>query len=74
MKFNIKNSILLCVILLSSFIEGRAQNNEYTLQQLIDSTITRSHLLAIKSWQVREKTHRLKEDAIKRYPSVILGG
>jgi len=74
MILNIKNSILLSVILLFSFIETRAQNNKYTLQQLIDSTITRSHLLAIKSWQVREKTHRLKEDAIKRYPSVILGG
>ncbi|WP_333820303.1 TolC family protein [Ohtaekwangia sp.] len=74
MKPDFKNSMLLSVILMLGFFNLKAQNKVYTLQQLIDSTVTRSHLLAIQHWQVQEKTHKLKEDEIKRYPAVVLGG
>ena len=73
MKSYIKQSILLAVILLASCVTLRAQNNTFSLQQLIDSAVSKNHLMAIKEWQLREKTARLKEDEIKRYPSVILG-
>jgi outer membrane protein len=74
MNSYIKRSILLAVILLVSCISLRAQNNSpYTLQQLIDSAVSKNHLVSIKEWQLQEKISKLKEDGTKRYPSVILG-
>jgi outer membrane protein len=75
MKLHFKYSILLSVIVIFIYTGLQAQSTaEYTLQQLIDSAVNRSHLVAIKDWQIKEKTNKLKEDAIKRYPSVVLGG
>jgi len=74
MNAYIKRSILLAVILLASGIKAWAQNNApYTLQQLIDSAVSKNHLVSIKEWQLREKIGKLKEDGTKRYPSVTLG-
>lgn len=74
MKSHFKYSIALSAIVMFIYTGLQAQNNAgYTLQQLIDSAVSRSHLVAIKDWQIKEKTHKLKEDAIRRYPSVVLG-
>lgn len=75
MKLTLKGSILLSITLLFGYIDLKAQQEtSYSLQQLIDSAVSRSYLIAIKNWQIQEKTSKLKEDGIKRYPSVILGG
>jgi outer membrane protein len=74
MKYHFKYSIALSAIIMFIYTGLQAQNNAgYTLQQLIDSAVSRSHLVAIKDWQIKEKAHKLKEDAIRRYPSVVLG-
>jgi outer membrane protein TolC len=75
MNSYIKRYILLAVIFIASGFGLRAQNKmQYSLQQLIDSAVSRNHLVSIKEWQLQEKTGKLKENAIKRYPSVTLGG
>ena len=46
----------------------------YSLKQLTDSALRNSHALAGKDWQVKEKSARMAEDKIKKYPSVNLNG
>ncbi|MVT08717.1 TolC family protein [Chitinophaga tropicalis] len=75
MKLDIKRCLLLPFVLIMGFSAIKAQDNKtYTLQELMDSATANSHLLAIKSWQVREKMSKLKEDGIKRYPAASLSG
>lgn len=75
MKLSIKSSLLLSVFFLLGFSRLSAQTAPgYSLQQLIDSASHNSHLLSIRQYQVQEKMSKLKEDKIKRYPSVTLDG
>lgn len=75
MNPTIKGSILLSLLLLIVYSDLKAQQEaSYSLQQLIDSAVSRSYLIALKNWQIQEKMSKLKEDGIKRYPSVVLGG
>ncbi|AYB31947.1 TolC family protein [Chryseolinea soli] len=74
MNLKIKYSLVLSAILMLTCTGLQAQTgSSYTLQQLIDSAISRSHPMAIKSWQVKEKVSKLNEDQIRRYPSVMVG-
>ncbi|GGE41691.1 outer membrane protein TolC [Pedobacter psychrotolerans] len=69
----IKNSwhvILLCLI---CHYYSKAQT-VYSVDQLIDAAKKNSHQLNIKQYQILEKTSKLHEDGIKRYPSVALDG
>lgn len=66
--------MLLLVILMFIHLGLQAQTSSYSIQQLIDSTISNNHLVSIKNWQIRERMSKLKEDGIKRYPSATLGG
>ncbi|WP_343672388.1 TolC family protein [Chitinophaga sp.] len=73
MRLDIKRCLLLAVPLISgSFLQ--AQDRKYSLQQLTDSAISNSHLVAVKNWQIEEKMRKLKEDGIKRYPASTLSG
>ena len=75
MMLNKKGSLLLSVFVLLGMSHVRAQTAPgYSLQQLINSANHNSHLLSIREYQVQEKMSKLKEDKVKRYPSVTLDG
>ena len=68
----IKNSwrvILLCFICYYS----KAQT-AYSVDQLIHAAKKNSHQLNIRQYQMLEKTSKLHEDGIKRYPSLTIDG
>lgn len=44
----------------------------YSLKQLTDSALKNSHALAGKDWQMKERSAKVAEDKIKKYPSVDL--
>ena len=46
----------------------------YSLKQLTDSALKNSHTLTGKDWQIKERTARMAEDKIKKYPSLTLNG
>ena len=51
----------------------RAQDiASYSLKQLTDSALKNSHALAGKDWQIKERSAKVAEDKIKKYPSVNL--
>jgi outer membrane protein TolC len=53
----------------------RAQETAtYSLTQLTDSALKNSHTLAGKDWQIKERSAKIAEDKIKKYPSVDLNG
>lgn len=74
MKYYIKRLIQLPVALACCSLLNAQDNQSYSLQQLTDSALRNNHALAIKGWQVKEKQAKVKEDGIKKYPSVTVNG
>jgi outer membrane protein TolC len=74
MKYNnIKKILLLILVFAYNLKPVFAQQVEtYNMQQLFDSALANNHILKIKSLQINEKNAKIKEDGVKKYPSVIL--
>jgi len=71
----ITRSLALLFLLFGSCQMLRAQESvTYSLRQLTDSALKNSHNLAGKDWQIKERSAKIAEDKIKKYPSVSLNG
>lgn len=60
------------VLLLAAGKQTYAQTDTITLDRAIDAAIQNNHMLNIKKTQVEEKQAKVKEDEIKKYPTLIL--
>ncbi len=59
-------------VLLLPFCTRAQQLQPLSLQQVIDAALQNNHLLKAKKLQVEEKQAKIKEDAVKQYPTVNL--
>jgi outer membrane protein len=66
--------VLLFLLCCSTHILRAQEITRYSLRQLTDSALRNSHILAGKDWQMKERSARIAEDKIKKYPSVNLNG
>lgn len=73
MNNKIRNSLYMIMLYLTCSYTVNAQK-AYSIDQLIDAAQKNSRQLSIKGYQVMEKTSKLREDGIRRYPSVTLDG
>jgi outer membrane protein TolC len=72
MKYNSKLLLLLMIV---TCCQSQAQvAPAWSLEQLKDSALKNNHTLAIKDWQLKEKQAKIREDDIKKYPSVTMNG
>jgi outer membrane protein len=60
------------IILIAAVKQTYAQTDSLTLDRAIDAAMQNNRLLNIKKLQVEEKKEKVKEDVIKKYPTVIL--
>lgn len=60
------------VLLLLSRGVTAQQVTTLSLQQAVDAALQNNHLLKVKKLQVEEKQAKIKEDAVKQYPTVNL--
>src|SRR4030095_14539699 len=60
------------IFLVATVKQANAQTDTLTLYRAIDAAMQNSRLLNIKKIQVEEKQAKVKEDKIKKYPTVIL--
>jgi len=73
MKHYIKHFLLLPIAFICCCTLLKAQDAPaYSLEQLKDSALRNNHALAIKEWQIKEKQAKIKEDAVKKYPSATV--
>jgi len=75
MKHKLITRVLVLLFLASNGNVLRAQEiARYSLKQLTDSALNNNYSLAGKNWQIKERSARIAEDKIKKYPSVTLDG
>jgi outer membrane protein len=74
MKMNTKKYIagLAFMFLAAAGKQAYAQTDTLTLDRAIEAAMQNNRLLNIKKLQVEEKQEKVKEDGIKKYPSLIL--
>jgi len=60
------------IFLVATVKQANAQTDTLTLDRAIDAAMQNNRLLNIKKIQVEEKQAKVKEDEIKKYPTVIL--
>jgi outer membrane protein TolC len=68
----LKTTVLILILVCGTTGLFAQQKPTYSLQQLTDSALQNNRGLKIKSLQEQEKLTKIKEDEIKKYPSVIL--
>lgn len=73
-KLIIRLLVLPLLLLFNGQLLQAQENAPYSLRQLTDSALRNSHTLAGKDWQIKEKSAKIAEDNIKKYPSVNLNG
>jgi len=73
-KLTIQVLVLLFLLCCGTHVLQAQEIATYSLQQLTDSAEKNSHTLAGKDWQIKERSARIAEDKIKKYPSVNLNG
>ena len=69
---HLKTTATLLILLFCTSGLFAQQKPKYNLQQVTDSAVANNHLLKIKELQILEKTAKIKEDKVKRYPSATL--
>src|SRR4051812_28723628 len=60
------------MLLLVAGKQTYAQSDTINLDRAIDAAMQNNHMLNIKKTQVEEKQAKVKEDEIKKYPTLIL--
>jgi outer membrane protein TolC len=65
-------TLIIIVLLIAAGKQAYAQTDTLTLDKAINAALQNNRLLNIKKLQVEEKQAKVKEDEIKRYPTVIL--
>ena len=63
---------IVIIFLFATGKQASAQTDTLTLERAIDAAMQNNRLLHIKKIQVEEKQAKVKEDNIKKYPTVIL--
>ena len=63
---------IVIMFLVATGKQAYAQTDTLTLERAIDAAMQNNRLLNIKKIQVEEKQAKVKEDEIKKYPTVIL--
>ena len=71
-KIIIQVLVLLFLLCCGAHVLQAQEIGTYSLQQLTDSALKNSHTLGGKDWQIKERSAKVAEDKIKKYPSVNL--
>lgn len=66
--------LLIALLLFSPNVNAQENSERLNLQKVIGLAVQNNRLLNIKRMQVDEKQQKVKEDRVKFFPSVILGG